>query len=1478
MAEDSTVQQMNDDLPPSPSARHQPELGESCGTHSQQPIPSQCSKEKLYQQRQKCELRRLLKHTHPELKMLDDAVDEELAEVLSSEAMAADESGYEGEVLSKRLIFENRGLSSNVSHYAPKMHVEERSDERRDFSKTLAVLERTKEKPHAESVEEVLGVEKHLSCSPDSDRECEEQMVKIDVQATRRIFESQSVNTSKPNLDNKFQGNVSIYKAETKEVQKQKKQLENGFGENLQSKNKSRDLETEPHEQASCTQRSEHDFSIEEALFGEESTSLPDSETNDDVTKSRAALFQNNPFISTNIEREHCFVHMTKCQSTARDDGAGDGNTTTNVKNRTHLFESMPFDKIRRQNEDEIETMVESIKETLNFLYRVKAIQSTGSIVEVNETMIAKKASFTLSKSGPEMKHDEVAEGGAQNFILQLLPRVNLKPQVTYLKEDSKGAIETTLVTAPVQHQFSTNKDKEFKTANVLQLVEDILNQDNSLRKGVVIQEDDHNCAKVIVYSLYKYHNEEDVKSFIHPNAAENDESEVEKGGQSKTGHEEITKGVTKSIKGGLLELSQEETCPGSIMPEGKVKGSVKLFKSCIEKGDFEYLKSLQAEETAEELPENQTMAGQDTERLHEKGEEQVGETTCEWIPVDVKRLKSMFSGQPSSLQPKIKICKKESTHQAQLVEVVDDNEEISNLQTANHNLQQATNEAKSQSPEESHKAITQESSEEAIASVTADTVKHSREEAELSQENLTSGHKTEYQHKNTEDASSGTTETTETSSKKGTEVVLKQPTEAAVVATQRLEATPTEQEDEEVVFHGKIKASLESLERANINVTRGDFRAAMIYRNSSKPHQEKSVQTPSIQALCTMTETEEPEVPLKPEGTGENARCPPQNEIPATSFVSEKSKRPSGPKPAIPPKPEHLKAKQSNNQSTSAKNLEATQNNTGQPKEMVPPVPQPKLLIEQDLPKSKSDACVRSDSVQGHQRNQPSGEAQETEVRHQIERSDNIDRNSIIGHQQMNVKSSIGETNESHVAFHDAFETLGGKKTVPVKPKRAKIAQPDNKNLKAVAGDKHMPVSAHVDPDLKQITSHQSCGTCGETADSKDKHEKEIKTQESKVEMRGKKGRTETEDERRQRLSVHMDEIMRGNITAAMEIFDNLRKQQELQSILSRVEEIEKDTSEVDVRSLRRVFENVPDWVVSSDKKKQNKVRADNRDERLPVSRESTESKSSVAHVFGDLERASAEITNLKEQTLARLLDVEEAIKKALISVSTLKSDSDIAGLSSLFKESLGDVQGSPSSGSGNKISRSKSQQVQKSVALQENAANSDGQDASADGAAAKPLSSPPSSPAFISIQSLAKKADQADPAPPEILICPTCQQNQKLEETFRTTKTLMCNSPAQNRRDPRKGGQKQNTSGPLGTRQTGCEGNGIAGAEAASGNHEKIDNSGKKLYSSKTSTMINTQPETVTSSARHVVISPATYQVNTNPHVNPADNLVPK
>ncbi|NXW53297.1 XIRP1 protein, partial [Eurystomus gularis] len=258
---------------------------------------------------------------------------------------------------------------------------------------------------------------------------------------------------------------------------------------------------------------------------------------------------------------------------------------------------------------------------------------------------------------------------------------------------------------------------------------------------------------------------------------------------------------------------------------------------------------------------------------------------------------------------------------------------------------------------------------------------------------------------------------------------------------------------------------------------------------------------------------------------------------------------------------------------------------------------------------------------------------------------------------------------------------------------------------------------------------------------------EAELPAQEKPAVVMRAKNKRETEDERRKRLSVHKEEIMKGNVKEAMEIFENLRRQEELQEILTRVREFEEETSKVDVKALKSFFEKVPGWVVHQ---KAHQVKQQDRAETL--TKEDTDNVSSVELVFGDLERASAEIIHLKEQTLARLLDIEEAIKKALYSVSNLKSESDIAGLSGLFKESLGNTQNSVSSSNIRKIS------IVSSKAKQEGITSETEEAASVEGAkVAEKIEvtkselevprlvqsrvSSPSSPSYISIESAARK-----------------------------------------------------------------------------------------------------------------------------------------
>lgn len=1260
MADDS--QQTAEHPHPPVSGKQQP--CDSSDSHFL-PVMAQVVKGNLHQQRQKCELRRLLKHTHPELKRLDDVLDEELAEVLSSDTVgAAEKSGYEGEVLSRRLLFENRATTD--AWFAPRLPVG------RSENSKIAKCEMQEE----------------------SVKHNEEEDGIMDARTTRKIFEGQSVSE------------LPLFEEQRGNAQKSKQESKTG---NLQNRNKEALHSSGPlHPQSP-----DYEFSGTNGSPFEDETNFRNMKAEEKLETS-AALFNNNPFIAANIEKESTTHNATGESGEHRD------CSTANVKKRAYLFESLPFDRIKHQNKDEVEAMVENIRDTLECLHHANVVHSDGSIIEVSETMIAKKAKFTLTDDGPMIKYDEVAEGGAQNFILQLVPRTHLKPWITYLKEDKKGSIEATIVNVGFHQQT------ECKTAQLVQVVEDILHQDNSLRKGVIIQQDVEAWAEVIVYSLYKYFDDDDVKSYCPPQAREYEELQPEGGAQ------EPGKGEAGSLMSSSKHTPKDQTLTASIQPEIIAKGNVKLFKTCIETGDLEYLKALHAEE----FPSINNVAIQGLE-LHPAQMDNQADTS-DWVPVDVKKLKHMFSGDQSPHQPKEEEGQtqgqrssgmftsqtmnltsiggsgmtsqqklKNSTatpsqtsahlhnqedhviHKAELVEVLTDCDEISNLQLAINALQQATNEAKTlQEKPKSH------------------FKENTRQTSDVKQLKLA--------HKHTEDYHRVTNNETHKLS------CARTGPEGCSGFASSSETAAAEQEGEEV-FAGKLQAALESLERSNINVTRGDFKAAMIYRNSSKsPQKAVHCFTQAPTKICPLSKPKSDQ--------GQHSQEHKDTSRPGSA---EKG-RSAGPKPAIPPKPEHLKVKQ---------DIHSTN----------------KSLANEE----PGSATLQTNQINDGERHQDKGSIASIE-----EENENGRQNLMVGEKKPQVSSAEESMTETMVVhFHEESQKTEKKsvKNAPKKPKRVKIAQLDHKSPNMEA--QILTGKSASDPNIST------------DAEGKDLIDKSV-THESKVEMREKKGRSETEAERRQRLSVHMDEIVKGNITAAMEIFDNLRKQEELQTLLSRVEEIEKATSGVDVCSLRGIFENVPDWMVSSNRKKPNKVKEEKQQERTPSTTHSVGTKPSMEHVFGNLERASEEILNLKEQTLTRLVDIEAAIKKALYSVSTLKSESDISGLSSLLKESMGTDQGSPSAANISKISIGsyRANPVLKWKTPAGESGPLQGIQPASTGVKHQPNPSP--SPNFISIQSAARQT-------PESKICPACQQIPKTEEKFLTTATLTCNGERRGREE---------------------------------------------------------------------------------------------
>lgn len=122
----------------------------------------------------------------------------------------------------------------------------------------------------------------------------------------------------------------------------------------------------------------------------------------------------------------------------------------------------------------------------------------------------------------------------------------------------------------------------------------------------------------------------------------------------------------------------------------------------------------------------------------------------------------------------------------------------------------------------------------------------------------------------------------------------------------------------------------------------------------------------------------------------------------------------------------------------------------------------------------------------------------------------------------------------------------------------------------------------------------------------------------------------------------------MEGSQQAAPESPKILQgSQQELQGLLSQVQTLEKEAaSSVDVQALRRLFEAVPQLEGA-----------------LQAPAAPRRPEASVEQAFGELTRVSTEVARLKEQTLARLLDIEEAVHKALSSMSSLQPEANARG-----------------------------------------------------------------------------------------------------------------------------------------------------------------------------------------------------------------------
>ncbi|KAI5092122.1 xin actin-binding repeat-containing protein 1-like isoform X3 [Silurus meridionalis] len=1290
---------------------------------SQSPIPTPHSKEvisTLYEQRQKCELRRLLKHTCPELKGLGNVVEEEFADILNSST--GTDIAYQGEVQSMRWIFENGTVNAGDSHKQP------------NFMEKNVQGEQTFEDPLNCTKQETIHPDVDESPQKVGETREEEENFRVNVKAKRKMFEGQLIETSREDLDDVFPGRIVISEDEKGTVQKQKK-----------------DFETYPTD----TIKRNSDLSI-----------IDVTDIDQDCGEVYQGISRAKELFEKGLDNEN---GSPPNENLSIEDEA----LKANVKNRTHMFESTPLDKINWQNDAESDTKDENITKSLTSLYGFNVVHSHGALFEASEAGHVRKANYSfIQEKGTEIQHEEVVMGSMKSMLLQHLARVNLNPVIVFLKEDDQGNVDIKKIDIPThQLPFTVNQDKEYRTTNMVQVIEDLLGQETCSGKGVLIQEQAAGSVETLVYILFRHESHDGI---VMDQNYEN---------MLKTGEIDLPRNCNTLPK---MCSPPPFTLEDAISHAENRMSKVKLFQSRIENGDQGYLKSLQ-----------KSPSGDDTSITSKQEEQKVV-----IAPENFKITKAILVTNPehdiSSAQNEFKSNLEIGANDAEFVKCTAESVEPGRWfynRDEKDMHEEKTDEYIVTLPVVAKDKMVQDDAlsnlQAAIVSLQQATL-----EAKALQESVYE------KHHDTNSASSENQCQPEGINKEGKK------------SLQNFEV----EEGREETLKGSVQAALESLKKSSFNVTKGDFKDAMIYRNAGRTDSRQKITTkmetdvkqsgdmvvpkeklkacepfPMPRQVTVETQHEGVETrPLQGQPSNKPLACSPLTNQTLEQASLQKKTMPPGTKPLIPPKPDHLKTTSNSNTVAinSATNADLIKT-------------RPKLTFANLKP-------LQEDAV--------SKEPQTT-----------IDAEILSGRIVTEIPTCSPEKNvaeeekpnpliEVSSGLQTSLQNFGiktGQAMPPVKPKRIKMTT------------KNVPTPVCLEPGF-------------------------VKEQpKSNVIMREKKGRKKESDaERRQRLSVHMDEIMKGNVNAAMEIFDKLRKQEELKTILSKVEEIEGEASQED-DGLRKIFESVPDWVVP-----QKHANPENGVMEKEVGRSGTvcelEMLSSMQVAFGDLEKASAAIISLKEQTLSRLMEIEKTIKKALYSVSTLKSDSDIVGLSGLFKESMMAGQYLPISGNIRKISigssKSSNHQSLNHVQVPQKSATAESGMQKAEKSElsppeTKPRAGSPSSPSFISIQSSARKNPETSPKSQTAVTALTCY-NIPAEKEKRQVSTLEV--------------------------QTAPKAETVIGTKTIREKYEETDCFGNKFYSSTTSTVMTTQPDNKTCFRRQIVTNPTTSDVVANPSIN--------
>ncbi|XP_066544733.1 xin actin-binding repeat-containing protein 2 isoform X2 [Amia ocellicauda] len=308
------------------------------------------------------------------------------------------------------------------------------------------------------------------------------------------------------------------------------------------------------------------------------------------------------------------------------------------VKTTTWLFETTPFHEFNESHVEKTEIYGKSIKDTLKELYTHKMVDSHGILLEADEIGDVRMAKYKLmNQETPEIQREEIIRGDLQKIMVNLLNKRNTTEKGIVIDDEERGNINTTVAQLLNQKTDINVEKEEIVKGDIQEAINNLLMEDGSTKRGILIQEDEKGDVRMTIYSLLNKKEEVTVK---------NDDT------------------VRGNIKGAIHNLLSS---PGSpelskrIRVDEVERGNVSFYTTCIESGAMDYLRQLQQEpdDSLSEQTEKEEIIGGDVERtklLLRKTSMQIERTVAEddIVPGDVHNTVQVFMTEPENVLPNI--------------------------------------------------------------------------------------------------------------------------------------------------------------------------------------------------------------------------------------------------------------------------------------------------------------------------------------------------------------------------------------------------------------------------------------------------------------------------------------------------------------------------------------------------------------------------------------------------------------------------------------------------------------------------------------------------------------------------------------------------------------------------------------------------------------------------------------------------------